>query len=181
MPFGSSKRGTRAVTRRGATWQTVTVDITLRPIGYVRSSRHDVVDDDWDSETASIVLDADVFTPDALAELDTFSHIEVIYHFNRVPPEKIEFGARHPRGNPEWPRAGIFAQRGKNRPNLLGLTVCAVNGVDGLTVDVTGLDAIDGTPVLDIKPYLREFSPRGTTQQPAWSTELMSEYWSSAD
>jgi tRNA (Thr-GGU) A37 N-methylase len=47
-----------------------------------------------------------------------------------------------------------------------------------LTLDVTGLDAIDGTPVMDIKPYMVEFGPRGALRQPAWSTELMQGYWS---
>lgn len=154
------------------------MDISLQPIGHVRSSRREVRDDDWDVEASSIVLDSAQFTPDAVREIDGFSHIEVIYYFDRVPREKIEYGARHPRGNRDWPKAGIFAQRGKNRPNLLGLTVCKIRRVDGLTIDVDGCDAIDGTPVIDIKPYMREFAPRGDIRQPKWSTELMRGYWS---
>ena len=72
---------------------------------------------------------------------------------------------------------GIFAQRGKNRPNRLGVSVCELLGVDGLCVTVRGLDALDGTPVLDLKPVLREFLPRGTVQQPAWASELMARYY----
>ena len=74
-------------------------------------------------------------------------------------------------------RAGIFAQRGKNRPNRLGVCVCRVVGVDGLAVEVEGLDAIDGTPVLDIKPVLKGFLPRGEVREPAWATEIMKDYW----
>jgi tRNA (adenine37-N6)-methyltransferase len=57
------------------------------------------------------------------------------------------------------------------------VTTCELVGVDGLTLRVRGLDAIDGTPVLDVKPYMAEFGPRGTLRQPAWSSELMAGYW----
>ncbi len=113
----------------------------------------------------------------ALWGLDAFSHIEVVYAFHRVEAGSVEFGARRPRGNPDWPEVGIFAQRGKNRPNRLGVTTCAVLGVDGREITVRGLDAIDGTPVIDIKPYMQEFGPRGQVRQPAWATELMRGYW----
>ena len=73
--------------------------------------------------------------------------------------------------------AGIFAQRAKNRPNRIGATVCRLLGVEGLSILVEGLDAIDGTPVLDIKPYMRGFAAQGTVRQPAWAEELMSAYW----
>lgn len=138
-------------------------------------------DDDWDREAASIELDVDVFSSDALLALDGFSHVEVVCFFDRVPESRIERGARRPRGNPDWPRVGIFAQRGKNRPNRIGTTVARIVRVDGTTLHVTGLDAVDGTPVLDLKPYLREFGPRGEVGQPSWATELMRDYWSAAD
>jgi tRNA (Thr-GGU) A37 N-methylase len=94
-----------------------------------------------------------------------------------VPDAKIETGARRPRGNPDWPLVGIFAQRGKNRPNRIGVTVCRIVSVSGREIEVEGLDAIDGTPVLDIKPVMREFLPRGDIRQPDWSRELMKDYW----
>ncbi len=153
-------------------------EITMTPIGRVRSTRAAAEDDRWDSETCSIELDAAEFTAEALAGLDDFSHLEVVYLFDRVDPQKVERGARHPRNNPAWPKTGIFAQRGKNRPNRIGTTICRIEGVDGLRVQVTGLDAIDGTPVLDLKPWVREFGPRGEVRQPAWIGELMAGYWS---
>jgi tRNA-Thr(GGU) m(6)t(6)A37 methyltransferase TsaA len=149
----------------------------VEPIGRVTSSRREPVDDDWDSVTASITLDAERFTPDALAGLDAFSHVEVVYLFDRVDPDAVATGSRHPRSNTDWPRVGIFAQRAKDRPNRIGLSICRLLGVDGLTVDVAALDAIDGTPVLDLKPYLSEFAPRGDVRQPPWSRELMAGYW----
>jgi tRNA-Thr(GGU) m(6)t(6)A37 methyltransferase TsaA len=150
--------------------------ITLEPIGYVRSARRDLRDDDWDAVPATIELSA-AFDPVALDGLETFSHAEIVYHFDRVTPDSIERGARHPRGNMGWPRVGIFAQRAKDRPNRLGVTVVAITGREGRTLRVSGLDAVDGTPVLDIKPVMAEFLPRGAIRQPAWSHELMQAYW----
>jgi tRNA (adenine37-N6)-methyltransferase len=149
----------------------------VEPIAVVSSSRVEPIDDGWDGEASSIVLSGR-FDESALDGLDAFSHIDVVYLFDRVTPDTIVEGARHPRGNPEWPRVGIFAQRGKNRPNRIGVTTCRLIGVEGRELTVAGLDAIDGTPVLDIKPYLREFGPRGEVRQPDWSRELMRGYWS---
>ncbi|MEU6863387.1 SAM-dependent methyltransferase [Streptomyces sp. NPDC046876] len=151
--------------------------VELQPVAVVVGGRTEVVDDDWGRETAVIRLDADRFGPEALYGLEAFSHVEVVYHFDRVPAEKIETGARRPRGNPDWPLVGIFAQRGKNRPNRLGLSRCRILKVDGLDVHVEGLDAVDGTPVLDLKPYMAEFGPRGAHRQPEWATELMRDYY----
>jgi len=153
-------------------------DIVVTPIGWVQSSRGDAVDDDWDAVTSTIALDAERFGPDALAGLEEFSHVDVVYAFHLVTEADVQPGARHPRGNQDWPKVGIFAQRAKMRPNRIGVTTCSLDRVDGLTVHVTGLDAIDGTPVLDIKPYMAEFGPRGALRQPAWSHQLMAGYWS---
>jgi tRNA (Thr-GGU) A37 N-methylase len=98
---------------------------------------------------------------------------------DRVEPDEVERAARHPRNNHEWPRVGIFAQRGKNRPNRIGTTICRIIKVEGSTLKVQGLDAIDGSPVLDIKPWVAEFGPRGSTKQPKWISELMQDYWRS--
>ena len=150
--------------------------ITLAPIGYVRSARRDLLDDDWDTVPARIEL-TEEFEPAALAGLEAFSHAEIVYHFDRVAPDAVERGARHPRGNRAWPRVGIFAQRAKDRPNRVGVTVVAIIGVAGRVLSVRGLDAVDGTPVIDIKPVMTEFLPRGDVRQPAWSHELMQAYW----
>jgi tRNA-Thr(GGU) m(6)t(6)A37 methyltransferase TsaA len=147
------------------------------PVGRVVGGREDVRDDDWAAERAAIELDASRFGPDALAGLTEFSHLEVVYVFDRVDPQGDETGSRHPRGNQDWPRVGIFAQRAKDRPNRIGVSRCRLLGVDGLRVEVAGLDAVDGTPVLDIKPYMNEFAPQEPTSQPSWATELMAGYW----
>ncbi len=148
--------------------------LTLTAIGIVHSTRAVPDDDGWDAIATSVELDAS-FGADALSGLDEFSHVEIIYVMDRV--QKIEVGARHPRGNPDWPKVGIFAQRAKDRPNRLGVTVCRLDRVDGKTLHLTGLDAIDGTPVVDIKPWVREFAARGEVRQPQWVGELMANYW----
>jgi len=153
------------------------VDITLRAIGHVRGGRAEAIDDDWGGVRSVIALDPDHFGPEALAGLADFSHLEVLFHFHRVPDEKIETGARHPRGRTDWPLVGIFAQRGKNRPNRLGLCTCRILSVTGLEVEVQGLDAIDGTPILDIKPVLKGFLVRGEVREPDWAGEIMADYW----
>ncbi|MFF7409360.1 SAM-dependent methyltransferase [Streptomyces lydicus] len=157
--------------------ENTTDEVVLRPVGRVVGGRSEVRDDDWGPVSAVIRLDAAQFEPDALAGLDDFSHLEVVYHFDRVPVEKMETGARHPRGNTDWPLVGIFGQRGKNRPNRLGVSRCRLLRTDGLDVHVQGLDAVDGTPVLDIKPYMAEFGPLGATSQPDWATALMCRYY----
>ncbi|MEQ9506583.1 MAG: SAM-dependent methyltransferase [Hyphomonas sp.] len=150
--------------------------LPISPIGHVRGGRAEAVDDNWGDERARIVL-VEAFGPEALFGLADFSHAEVIFQFDKVPDSKIETGARHPRGNKDWPLVGIFAQRGKNRPNRIGLCTCRILGVEGRELLVEGLDAIDGTPVLDIKPVMREFLPREATRQPDWASELMKDYW----
>jgi tRNA (Thr-GGU) A37 N-methylase len=149
----------------------------ITPIGRVEGGRTEPIDDDWGASRAAIRLDAERFSPDALTGLDAFSHAEIVYLFDRVGEEAIETGARHPRGRTDWPRVGIFAQRGKDRPNRLGFSICRIVTVDGLTLEVEGLDAIDGTPVIDIKPVLSGFLPRGEIREPAWAKGIMQAYW----
>jgi tRNA-Thr(GGU) m(6)t(6)A37 methyltransferase TsaA len=149
---------------------------TVRAIGYVSSPRVEAADDDWGDIEATISL-APAYGPDALLGLDGFSHVEVIFLFHLVEADEVETGSRVPRGNPRWPKVGIFAQRAKNRPNRLGLATCELVGVRGTEIRVRGLDAIDGTPVLDIKPFMAEFGPRSPVAQPPWSRELMADYY----
>jgi tRNA (adenine37-N6)-methyltransferase len=150
--------------------------ITLQPIAYVSSLRDDTSDDGWGVVEAKIDLCPE-FDSEALAGIEAFSHIEVVYFFDRVPEDRIERGSRHPRGNEAWPKVGIFAQRGKNRPNRLGVSVARLIERHDRQLILQGLDAINGTPVLDIKPVMREFLPSGEIRQPVWTHELMVHYW----
>lgn len=148
----------------------------VSPIGHVAASRTEATDDYWGGSRSSIVLDDD-YEASALDGVEEFSHVEVLFLFDRVDPASVVCAARHPRNNKDWPAIGIFAQRGKKRPNRIGSTICRVVGRDGSRLEVTELDAIDGTPVLDIKPVMQEFLPRNEVKQPRWSTELMQAYW----
>ncbi|MET0459508.1 MAG: SAM-dependent methyltransferase [Ilumatobacteraceae bacterium] len=149
----------------------------VTPVAYVRGGRVVPEDDDWGEVEATLELDAARFGPPVLAGLADFSHIDVVYIFDQVDEGSIHLGARHPRNRTEWPLVGIFAQRARARPNRIGVTTCELVSVDGLAVRVRGLDAVDGTPVLDVKPFMRQFAPRSPTRQPAWVDELMAEYW----
>ena len=151
--------------------------VAMQPIGTVRGGRTTPEDDDWGSSSCRIELDADVLSSEASLGLEEFSHVEVLFVFDGVNPDAICSGARHPRGRADWPMTGILAQRAKDRPNRIGSTVCELVSVDGLTIELRGLDAIDGTPVLDVKPYMTGFGPRGEVREPAWAAELMAEYW----
>ncbi len=153
------------------------MQVTLEPIAFVTAHRLTPEDDFWGGETATITLH-ERFDETALAGLESFSHVEIVYLFHQVAMDKVVAGARHPRNNPAWPAVGIFAQRAKNRPNRIGTTLCKVLGVAGRTLTVAELDAIDGTPVLDIKPVMQEFLPREPVRQPPWASELMAAYWS---
>jgi len=151
--------------------------IQMTPIGRVEGGRDAPEDDDWGESRARIVLNPERFGDEALTGLDTFSHAEIVYVFDKVTDDQIVTGARHPRGNKAWPRIGVFAQRGKNRPNRIGVTVCEIVAVRGRVLEVKGLDAIDGTPVLDIKPVMSGFAPRGAIREPDWAREIMKAYW----
>lgn len=152
------------------------MSITVEPVAFVRGGRAEAIDDDWGESRAAIEL-APHIPDEALAGLTDFSHAEVIFVFDQVTDAMIVTGARRPRGNPNWPLVGIFAQRGRNRPNRLAVSVCRIVGVEGRRLLVEGLDAIDGTPVLDIKPVLSAFLPRGEVREPAWAAEIMKDYW----
>ncbi len=153
-------------------------EVRIRPLGVVRSPRADLSDDHWGNLTSVIELEAGRLTPESVRGLDQFSHLEVIWFLHRVTERDVESGARHPRNRPDWPLVGILAQRAKRRPNRLAVSCCELLSVDGLRLTVRGLDAADGTPVLDVKPYFREFAPRSAVWQPAWVSELMRDYYS---
>lgn len=149
---------------------------SISPIAYVSADRHQAQDDFWGNQQSIIRLREGI-PPDSLQGLSAFSHVEILFLFHRVDEAKIICGSRHPRNNPAWPAVGIFAQRAKARPNRLGSTICRLLSVleDGLIV--SELDAIHGTPVIDIKPVMQEFLPRQAVIQPDWSRELMHDYW----
>lgn len=149
--------------------------IELSPIATVKNSRTTTIDDNWENIISEIVL-ADNIPTEAFSSISDFSHLEIIYYFDKVENKNIIFSG-HPRENPKYPSVGIFGQRKKDRPNRIG--ICAVQLIEhnGRTIKVKYLDAIDGTPILDIKPVFKEYQPKGKIKQPGWVTDLMKNYW----
>ena len=150
--------------------------IALEPIGIAYNERHEILDDDWGEVVTSIQLKA-ALPEESLWGIESFSHAEIIFYFHLVEENKIVTGARHPRNDRSLPEIGIFAQRGKNRPNRLGHTIVKIIKREGRALYVQGLDCINGTPVLDIKPVMQEFLPQGHIEQPGWTKEIMKNYW----
>lgn len=151
------------------------MEISLVPIATVKNSRTEPTDDFWEGVIAEIEL-ADHIPTEAFENIRDFSHLEIIYFFDKVDEKSIVFSGR-PRGNPDYPLVGILGQRKKDRPNRIGLCTVQLLEHKGRTIKVKYLDAIDGTPILDIKPVFREFQPKGEIKQPAWVADLMKNYW----
>ena len=150
---------------------------TVDPIAWVRSPIATPADDCWRGTIATIELDTARFTADSLAGLDEFSHVDVVFLFHLLDPAGVLTGKSHPRQRADWPEVGIFAQRARNRPNRLGVTTCAIVKIEGTRLWVSELDAVNGTPVLDLKPHIPEFGARTPVRQPAWARELMRRYF----
>ncbi len=153
---------------------------TIKSIGTVSNDRTDISDDFWGDCVSEIRLDP-AFSESALEGIDSFSHLEILYVFHKAINDDPETGRSHPRENPRWPQAGIFAQRKKNRPNFIGSAIVTLIRKEGTAIFVKNLDAVNGTPVIDIKPVMKEFLPGGTVTQPPWVDELMKNYWSRTD
>lgn len=151
------------------------MDVTLTSIAIVKNTRTTPIDDYWSAIISEIEL-AEHIPSEAFDNIDTFSHLEIIFYFDKVNPNDIVFSG-HPRGNLDYPIVGIFGQRKKDRPNRLGLCTVELLERNGRTIKVKNLDAIDGTPILDIKPVFKEFQTKGTINQPSWVNDLMKNYW----
>ncbi len=151
------------------------MDIVLKPIATIRNSRIEATDDYWGGVITEITLEDHIPT-EAFENIEKYSHLEIIFYFDKAEEENMVYSGR-PRGNVDYPVMGIFSQRKKDRPNRIGLTTVELIAHNGRTIIVKGLDAIDGTPVLDIKPAVKEFEPRKEVMQPAWVADLMKDYW----
>ena len=150
-------------------------EINLRPIGTVSSPITERTDQDWGSVTSTIVL-APEFAG-ALLGLEGFSHAIVVTYLHQARYEREKHLQRRPRNLVTMPEVGILSQRAKNRPNPVGVTAVEIMDVGGDFLRVRGLDAIDGTPVLDIKPYYPHFDRVEDPRVPEWVDRLMDGYF----
>ncbi|WP_280454494.1 SAM-dependent methyltransferase [Nocardia brasiliensis] len=147
------------------------------PIAHVVGGRSEPTDDHWGGTEAIIRIDDDRFTEESVQGLEAFSHLEVVFRFHLTDQTDLHFGARSACDNPDWPKVGIFGHRNMRRVNWLGVSRTRLLRVDGRDLHVAELDAVDGTPVLDIKPWFAEFGPRGDVRQAEWSTEMLKNYF----
>ncbi len=127
-------------------------EMVLRPIGMVRNEFREPRRGDWGGVASEIAVESEL--SDYLDGLEEFSHIIVVYWMHRVSPQTHPVGKIHPMGRADLPLVGLFATRSPYRPNPLGVSVVRLVGRKGNILTVEGLDAIDGTPVVDIKPYI---------------------------
>ena len=150
---------------------------TIEPIAFVKNERNKIEDDFWGNVISEIIV-SDKLSEDSLKGIEEFSHVEIIFYFHLADPAAISISASHPRDNKKLPKTGIFAQRKKARPNMLGSTIVKLIKAKKNILTVSGLDAINETPVIDIKPVMREFLPEGNVTQPEWTKEIFKNYWS---
>jgi len=154
--------------------------IEVVPVAYVVGGRIEPTDDYWGGNRSIIRIDPDRFPAEATAGLEDFGHLEVTFHFHLAPTD-YNPGARSPRNNPDWPKVGLFGHRNMQRPNRIGVSRCRLLKVDGLDLHVEELDAVDGTPVLDIKPWFPAFGVRGQVRVPEWPGEMLADYFAAPD
>jgi tRNA (Thr-GGU) A37 N-methylase len=147
------------------------------PVAHVVGGRIEPTDDFWGGTQSIIRIDRAGFGPDSTAGLEEFSHLEVVFRFHLTDPTDLHLGARRAKDNPDWPAVGIFGHRDMCRLNWLGVSRCRLLKVDGLDLHVEDLDAVDGTPVLDINPWFAEMGPRGEIRQAPWSLEMLARYY----
>ena len=148
---------------------------TIHPIGVISNPITETADERWGTVVSRIRLRADLGA--GLRGLEEFSHALVITYLHEAAFERERHLVRRPRGLDSMPLVGIFAQRAKDRPNPLGITVVRILEVARDYLDVQGLDAIDGTPVLDIKPHMRLFDSPPDAREPEWVERLMRGYF----
>lgn len=148
--------------------------LSLTPIGVVRNRVRRPRMYGWERIASEILVREEL--AGALEGLEGFSHIIVLFWLHRVPEEDRRLTHIHPLGDPRYPLQGVFATRTQNRPNPIGVAVVPLLGRRGSRVRVRGLDAIDSTPVLDLKPYVPYYDSVADAQIPAWVVEVSQRY-----
>jgi tRNA-Thr(GGU) m(6)t(6)A37 methyltransferase TsaA len=142
--------------------------IKIEPIGVVVNGEHDVSRRDWSRVRSEVRLRNDSLA-EALLGLEDYSHVIVIGWLDQIPEELRERRQAYPSGDPRFPLQGALALRGGARPNPLSMTVCRLLGIDGSVLRLEGLDLVDGTPVLDIKPYIAYYDAEPKAKLPKWA------------
>ncbi len=150
-------------------------EIKLKPIGYVSSSVTERMDENWGEITSRIILQPEY--TGALSGLENFSHAIIVTYLHQAHYEKEKHLRRRPKGLDSMPKVGILSQRAKNRPNPIGVTAVKIMSVGNDCLEVKGLDAINDTPILDIKPYYPQYDRIDSPSVPEWVDRLMENYF----
>ena len=150
------------------------MQIVMEPIGYVRNTVTERKDVAWGEDTSTIVLEESYIS--GLKGLEDFSHVIILYYLDKAKYVKEKHLQRRLQNREDMPLVGIFSQRGKDRPNQIGMTSVEIVSVSDDRIVVKGLDAIDGTPVLDIKPYYPVYDKKDASV-PEWVERLMEHYF----
>lgn len=153
------------------------MSFVIEKIATVFNDADNRCDENWNDIISTIALD-DKYSEETLSGLENFSHVEILYGFHRISKDEISTSKRSPRNNPQYPLTGIFSQRASKRPNLLGISIVKIKKVSNRSLIVSGLDAVNGSPVYDIKPVIREFLPeKSEIIQPEWASDIMKNYF----
>lgn len=144
--------------------------ICFRPIGWVYNAVSGARYEDWDDVVSEIVLDEDL--EEALEGIEEYSHITVLFYLAGVTGRERRIRRLHPRDRQDVPLVGVFATRSQYRPNPIGMTVARLLERHGNRLRVSGLDAYNETPVLDIKPYIPDGDLAATARVPDWLHRL---------
>jgi len=150
-------------------------EIKLKPIGFVSSPVTKRMDENWGKITSKIKLKPEY--TGALTGIDGFSHAIIITYLHQAKYEKEKHLQRRPRNLETMPMAGILSQRAKNRPNPIGITAVEIINAGDDYLELKGLDAIDATPILDIKPYYPDYDKIDNPEVPEWVDRLMKGYF----
>jgi tRNA-Thr(GGU) m(6)t(6)A37 methyltransferase TsaA len=151
------------------------IEVQLKPVGFISSPVTEQTDENWGEVISRVFLQPEYIG--ALSGLEDFSHAIIITYLHQAKYEKEKHLQRRPRGLESMPKVGIFSQRAKDRPNAIGVTTVKIITVGSDFIEVQGLDAINGTPVLDVKPYYPQYDKIDSPKTPEWVGRLMEKYF----
>ena len=143
--------------------------VTLRPVAVVRNGVFEPRMGGWEDVRSDIIVRREL--EPALDGIDSYSHLIVLFYMQGVPEHEKERTHVHPRGDSRYPLQGGLATRSPRRPNPIGMAVVSLMRRRRNILRVRGLDALDGTPVLDVKPYLPHYDSVPDARLPEWATE----------
>ena len=146
-----------------------TEPVGLKPIGIVRNGVREPRMEGWENVLSDVIVRKNL--AGALDGIEGYSHVVVLFHLHKVTDDERGQTHCHPRGDERYPLQGVLATRTQHRPNPVGISVVRLVRRRRNVLRVRGLDAINGTPVLDIKPYIPRYDAPEEVRLPEWVTQ----------